>query len=119
KIREVSIRNTEFIKTTTQKVKRYANMDDENAKDEAISGEVPEKETLTQQAEKAIGVAVEAVTKTVETAVEAVKETLSSGKEDAEEAAEAAEEETAPEAEAAETTEPVETVETETKEGQE
>ena len=91
KIRAVSIRNTEFIKTTTQKVKRYANMDD-NA--EETTGDVPAKETLTQQAEKAIGVAVEAVKETVEktvektveaagTAYEAVKESLAAAKEEA------------------------------------
>lgn len=71
KIREVSIRNTEFIKTTTQKVKRYANMDEPKQ-------DAEEKSTLTEQAEKAIGVAVEAVKDTVEKTVEAVKDALES-----------------------------------------
>ena len=102
KIREVSIRNTEFIKTTTQKVKRYANMDDSATE---ASGEVPGRETLTQQAEKAIGVAVEAVKETVEKTVEAagnayeaMKESLAAaGKDAAEDAAEEAPEEAAEE----------------------
>ncbi|MBQ2692582.1 MAG: hypothetical protein IJF51_00945, partial [Clostridia bacterium] len=102
KIREVSIRNTEFIKTTTQKVKRYANMDDSATE---ASGEVPGRETLTQQAEKAIGVAVEAVKETVEKTVEAagnayeaMKESLAAaGKDAAEDAAEDAPEEAAEE----------------------
>ena len=96
KIREVSIRNTEFIKTTTQKVKRYANMDDPAVE---TSGAVPEKETLTQQAAEAIGVAVEAVKETVEKTVEAagktyeaMKESLTADKKEADETAEAAEE---------------------------
>lgn len=96
KIREVSIRETEFIKTTTQKVKRYANMDDD-------------KESLTKQAEKAIEKTVEVVKETVEKTVEtvektvgAVKDTLTPAKE--EETAEDA----APEAEDA-AAEPVET----------
>ena len=84
KIREVTIRNTEFIKTTTQKVKRYANMDEEPS----------EKEPLAKQAEKAIGSAVEAVKETVENAVEAVKESLASAKEDAETEEEVSAEET-------------------------
>ncbi len=76
KIREVSIRDTEFIKTTTQKVKRYANMDDE-------------KESLTKQAEKAIEKTVEVVketvgktVETVEKTVEVVKETLTPAKDE-------------------------------------
>ncbi|MBR5753782.1 MAG: AMP-binding protein [Clostridia bacterium] len=60
RIREVTIREKEFIKTTTQKVKRYANMDDE-------------KESLTKQAEKAIEKTVEVVKETVESAVGAVE----------------------------------------------
>ncbi len=78
KIREVTIRETEFIKTTTQKVKRYANMDD--------------KETLTQKAEKAIEKTAEVVKETVEKTVEAVRESIANAKEEAAEAAEAAEE---------------------------
>ncbi len=121
KIRAVSIRNTEFIKTTTQKVKRYANMDDGATE---ASGEVPARETLTQQAAEAIGVAVEAVKETVEktveaagTAYEAVKESLAAAKEDAEEKEAAEAEETA--AETAEETAPEATEETtETKEDQ-
>ena len=63
KIREVTIRETEFIKTTTQKVKRYANMDDD-------------KESLTKQAEKAIEKTVEVVKETVEKTVETVEKTV-------------------------------------------
>jgi len=121
KIRAVSIRNTEFIKTTTQKVKRYANMDDGATE---ASGEVPARETLTHQAAEAIGVAVEAVKETVEktveaagTAYEAVKESLAAAKEEAEEKKAAEAEETA--AETAEETAPEATEETsETKEDQ-
>lgn len=118
KIREVSIRNTEFIKTTTQKVKRYANMDDDGK--ETVKGEVPEKETLTQQAAEAIGAAVGAVTKTVETAVEAVTKTLAERKEDAEADADAeaeAKDAETKDAEGAETAGPE--AEAEMKEGQE
>ena len=128
KIRAVSIRNTEFIKTTTQKVKRYANMDDNV---EETTGDVPARETLTQQAEKAIGVAVEAVKETVEktveaagTAYEAVKESLAAVKEEAEdkkaaETDEAAVTEKAPaEDVAAETVETPTEETTETKEDQ-
>ena len=106
KIREVSIRNTEFIKTTTQKVKRYANMDDEGA----------EKEPLAKQAAEAFEKTVEVVRETVENAVEAVKESLAAGKED--EAAEEAAEETA-ETSAEETAEAAEETAEETAEAAE
>ena len=79
KIREVTIRDQEFIKTTTQKVKRYANMD-EPAKDGEAESNEP-KESLTQQAEKVIETAVEAVKETYEKTVEAVKDTLAAAAE--------------------------------------
>lgn len=97
KIREVSIRNTEFIKTTTQKVKRYANMDDE----------APEKEKLSKQAAEAFENAVEVVRETVENAVESVKESLAKDKAEDAEAAEA-EDAAAEESEAADAEETVE-----------
>ena len=120
KIRAVSIRNTEFIKTTTQKVKRYANMDDNV---EETTGDVPARETLTQQAEKAIGVAVEAVKETVEktveaagTAYEAVKESLAAAKEEAEDKKAAKADEAAVTEEAPAEDVAAETVETPTEE---
>ncbi len=91
KIRAVSIRNTEFIKTTTQKVKRYANMDDGATE---ASGEVPARETLTHQAAEAIGVAVEAVKETVETEEKEAAEAEETAAETAEETAPEATEET-------------------------
>ncbi len=106
KIREVSIRNTEFIKTTTQKVKRYANMDEperaqqtEKAIEATVEAVKATVEKTAEIVEKTVEKTVETVEKTVEKTVEAVKEAIETAKEEAESKAAEAEAEKAETAE--------------------